>query len=119
VYALFDACADRVAQNYVSAARRLAGLHAAIGAVDKFRRERAGRSGTGMIVDPAFFDLTIPGSVALASLRDAASPQCARGVLLGGDVRACHIAADDALAAAKGEIRALVGAWPFDRRGSR
>lgn len=116
VYAMFDAYADRAAEDYVEAAARLAALHASIGAVDKFRRERSGRGAGGTIVDPAFFDLTIPGSVALAPLREAAATSGVSGVVVGGDVRMCHMAADRALDAAKAEVRALVGAWPFDRR---
>lgn len=114
-YDLFNSCADRAAADYVIAAKRLASLHAAIGAVDKFRRERGGRSGDGTIVDPSFFELTIPGSVALAPLR-AAAVAGLPGVIEGGDVRTCHMAAERALDDAKAEVRALVGSWPFDRR---
>lgn len=117
--ALFKACANRAAADYLDRARRLAEIHAAIGAVQVLLNG-LGNVYAGVtpevIVGPDWDDLTIPGSEQLAPLRGKGHDAWFKRRLAGGDQGVCQKAAHEAYSAAQAEIRELVG-WPLDRKG--
>lgn len=118
--ALFKACANRAAADYLERSRRLAEIHAAIGGVQQLLNG-LGNSRAGVtpevIVGPDWHDLTIPSSESIPALRGQGYDCWFKKRLAGGDEGVCRKAADAAFEAAQATIRGLVGEWPLSRRG--